>query len=193
MTSIKKQPKWRIMIAILIVATFFAPGIAGAFGGGRHHGQGFGMGGNGPGLSCGIWRNPQLVKDLGLSEDQVTKLKDLEYSQREKQLELRSQISALQLKMDKAMSLKPIDDGAVRDLAQKISALRGEKFNLKVESDLSLRKILTPDQVDKLNQYRMANRGKGHGQRNGKGGSGYGNENCPRNPAYRDDGRFMQE
>ena len=192
MTSTQKQPKWKIMIAMLIAATLFIPGLAGAFSGGRHHGQGFGKGGNGPGFLCGIWRNPQAVKDLNLTEDQVTKLKDLEYRQREKQLDLRSQISALQLKMDKAMSAKPIDEGAVRDLAQKISTLRGEKFNLKIETDLSFRKILTPDQVEKLDQYRMAHRGKGYIHKKGKGGRGDGYQNCPRNSAYRGDARFME-
>ena len=190
MYCIQNQKKWSALIIMLIAAMLIIPGTAGAFGGKNHHGKGDGMD-NKPGFGCHIWRNPDLVKDLGLTDEQVNKLKEMDYTHREKQLKLKSQIDALQLQMDKAISYETIEEGTVRDLAKKISSLRGEKYVQKVESNLSTRKILTSDQIKKLDQYRMNHNRKGQAKGHGKGfGQGY--EDCPMNQARRNGGRSME-
>ena len=190
MSIIQKQKKWSALIIMLIAAMFLIPGTAGAFGGKNHHGKGYGMGDK-PGFGCNIWRNQKLVQDLGLSDEQINKLKDMDYTHREKQMALGSQIAALQLQMDKAFSSETVDDGTVRDLAKKIAGLRGEKYVQKMESNLSVRKILTSDQIKKMDQYRMAHNRKGMGQGYGKG-FGRGHEDCPMNQTRRNSGRFME-
>jgi Spy/CpxP family protein refolding chaperone len=182
MSFIQKQKKWSIVIAILMGAMFCVPGLAGAFGGKCNQGKGFGMKKNSR-SGCGIWRNQKLVQDLGLSEDQVKKLKDIDFSFREKQLKTRSQMAALQLEMDKELSTDKVEEEAVLKLAKKLSDIKGEKYVQEIESNLAVRKILTQDQIKKLNLYRMSNKQKGHGWGKGKG-FGQGNGHCPKNRTY---------
>ncbi|MFH2066450.1 MAG: Spy/CpxP family protein refolding chaperone [Pseudomonadota bacterium] len=189
MSITQKQKKWSILITMLVAVMFLIPGMAGAFGGKNHHGKGYGMGNN-PDAECGIWRNRMLVQELGLNDEQVNKLKDMEYAHQEKQLALRSRIDSLQLQMDKALSSEAVEDGTVRDLAKKISNLRGEKYVNRVESNLSARKILTSDQIKKLDQYRMHHQGKGPGKGHGMG-FGQGNPDCPRFQSDRNTGNRM--
>ncbi|RPJ79683.1 MAG: hypothetical protein EHJ94_07785, partial [Deltaproteobacteria bacterium] len=175
MSFIQKTKKWNIVIALLIAVVFCFPGPAGAFPGNNHEGKGSCMKNN-MGSGCGIWRNQKMVEDLGLSGDQVKKLKDMDYACQEKQLKIESQIDTLQLQMDKAFSSDKVEDAEVLKLAKEISTLKGEKFVQKMESKLAVRKILTLDQMKKLDLYRMNHPQKGHGAGQGKGmGQGYGN------------------
>jgi Spy/CpxP family protein refolding chaperone len=179
MSFLQKQKKWNIVIALLIAVMFWFPGLAGAFQGDNHHGKGFGMKNN-MDSGCGLWQNQKLVQDLSLSGDQVNKLKDMEYACREKQLQIESRIDMLQLQMDKAFSSDKIEDGEVLKLAKEISGLRGDKYLQKIESKLAVRKILTLDQMKKLDLYRMNHPQKGPGSGHGKG-MGQGHENCLKN------------
>jgi Spy/CpxP family protein refolding chaperone len=189
MSITQKQKKWSILITMLIAVMFLIPGMAGAFSGKNHHGKGYGMGNN-PDSECGIWRNPMLVQELGLNDEQVNKLKEMGYAHQEKQLERRSRINALQLQMEKTLSSETVKEETVRDLAKQIAGLRGENYVQKVESDLSARKILSSDQIKKLDQYRMHHRGKGPGKGHGMG-FGQGDADCPRFQSNRNAGKMM--
>jgi Spy/CpxP family protein refolding chaperone len=179
MSFIQKQKKWNLVITLLIAVMFCFPGLAGAFHGNNHQGKGFGMKNN-MDSGCGIWQNQKMVQDLGLTGDQVNKLKDMEYACREKQLQTESRIEMLQLQMDKAFSSDKVEDVEVLKLAKEISSLRGDKYVQKIESKLAVRKILTLDQMKKLDLYRMNHPQKGPGSGHGKG-LGQGHENCPKN------------
>jgi Spy/CpxP family protein refolding chaperone len=179
MSFFQKTKKWNIVIAWLIAVMFCFPGPAGAFHGNNHQGKGFCMKNN-MDSGCGIWRDQKMVENLGLSGDQVKKLTDMEYGCREKQLQIQSRIEMLQLQMDKAFSSDKVEDGEVLKLAKEISGLRGEQYVQKIESKLAVRKILTPDQMKKLDLYRMNHHQKGPGSGHGKG-MGQEHGNCLKN------------
>ena len=106
-----------------------------------------------PALS--IWRNPQMVQKLELSEKQVDQLRDADFTSREKQLELKAQLDRFRLQMDKAFSVGSVDDEAVRQLAEKIAGVKNDLFVQDVESRLTVGKILSADQMNKLELDRM--------------------------------------
>ena len=147
--------------------------------GGRGGGQGMGMdcgmkGGRQGGAGFGIWQNPQAVQDLGLSSEQVKKLKDAEFASREKQLPLFNELESLRLKMDQAFAAEPVDEKAVLDLTGKISAVKSKLAVQHAEDQLALGKIITPEQMSKMKMLRGMN-GKGGGkpcQMNGQGNNG---------------------
>ena len=153
--------------------------------GGRGGGQGMGMdcgmrGGRG-GAAFGIWQNPQAVQDLGISPEQVKKLKEAEFAAREKQLPLKAELDNLRLKMDQAFAAEPVDEKAVLELTDKISAVKGKMAVQMTEERLAMKRILTPEQVAKMDMRRGA--GMGQGQpcpMNGQGmGQGNGGKPCP--------------
>jgi len=187
--SIRKKIGTGIM-AVLLAAALVPSAAEACRGGkgGRGGGQSMGMGMNcgmkgGKGAAFGVWQNPQAVQDLGLSADQVKKLKEAEFASREKQLPLFNELDGLRLKMDQAFAAEPVDEKAVLELTEKISAVKGKLAVQRAEDKLALGKILTPEQMDKLKTMRgMGCNGKGGGQpcpMGGQGQQGQGNGGKP--------------
>lgn len=140
-------------VAILLITVCFSPGIAGAF----PAGEAMGAKADGPDghhrPPLGFWRNPQLVKDLGLTDEQVKQVREADFSYREKHLALRFQLDGLRLQMDKAFSADTVDKAAVRQLAAKIADTQGQMFVQDVEARLMLVEALNADQLDKLKKH----------------------------------------
>lgn len=101
----------------------------------------------------GIWRDPQMIEKLGLTESQVKQVRDADFSFREKSLALKAQLGFLQLQMDKAFSDDVIEDTAILKTAQEISGVKGKLFVQRIEARLALGKILNADQIKKLKLY----------------------------------------
>ncbi|MCI5146821.1 MAG: periplasmic heavy metal sensor [Candidatus Electrothrix sp. AR3] len=147
-------------IMTLLIAASFIPAVAGACPGRGQRGQGCDLRGQkGPSRSMlHIWQNPQMVQDLGLSPDQVTKLKQADFSAQEKRLDLRTEMSKLKLEMNQAFAADVVDNKVVRELAGKIAAVKGKMSVKKVEARLAMRNLLTPDQVKKMKMIRQSRR-----------------------------------
>jgi Spy/CpxP family protein refolding chaperone len=143
----------RIMVLVLaafFMAAGFLPAMAGGYAtkaswqkGGmersRHHRP-----------VLGLWQDPEMVQQLELTEQQVKKLRDADFTSREKRLELKARLDRLHLEMDKAFSAEAVDQEAVLQLAENIAEARGSLFIQDVESRLAIGKILNADQMDKL-------------------------------------------
>ncbi len=136
----------------LLIGIFLIPAMASAFR------QGPGKPERGIGMpmktmqwsSFKIWNNPKLVEDLGLSDDQISKLKDADFAMKEKHIELRSQLNRLSLDMERAFAEQVVNDSEVLELANKMSEIRNQLFMDRVETGLKMKKILTDEQFEKL-------------------------------------------
>ena len=148
-------------VMVLLITVCFIPAIVGAFapGDGRQD-KGFGRKDHHR-SDLGIWRDPQMVQKLELTENQVKQIRDADFTFREKQLELKEQLDGFCLKMDKAFSDDVVDDTAVLKMAQKIADVKGKLFIRNIESRLALGKILNADQIEKLKLYDMHPKRKG--------------------------------
>ncbi len=161
-----RQKTGKGMVVVLVVAVFLAvvivPSLAGASQWPDARQIRGGMPGKGHHRSAlGLWQNQQLVDQLGLSEEQVRRLRDADFASRENRLELKTRHDQLGLQMDKAFSHEASDHKAVRQLAQEMAGIKGQMFVQQIEDRLTLRTILTPDQIKKLERDRM------HGKRRG--------------------------
>ncbi len=152
-TKLRRTAGDRIMV--LVLAAFFLaagslPAMAGRYAmtaacqkGGmerpRHHRP-----------ALGIWQDPEMVQKLELTAEQFKKLRDADFTSREKRLELKARLDRLHLEMDRAFSAETVDREAVLQLAEKIADARGRLFIQDVESRLAIGKILNDDQMDKL-------------------------------------------
>ncbi len=151
MTTSIKQNLFRVAI-LLLIGIFLVPAIASAFrNGDRNFERGMGM--HGKGMQWAyyqIWDNPKVVEELGLTDEQVGELKEADLAMKENHMELRSQLNQLSLDMEKAFSEKTTNDTEVLELANKISEIRNQLFMDRVESRLKMTKILTAEQLEKL-------------------------------------------
>ena len=105
--------------------------------------------------ALGIWRNPMLVEKLALTDEQVSQLRDADFSAREEHLEARAQLDRLRLQMDKAFSQDSIDQAVVRQLARQMADVKGRLLVQDVESHLAVGQILNADQISMLRQHEM--------------------------------------
>ena len=148
-------------VVVLLITVCFIPAIAGAFapGDGKHD-RGFYKKDRHRNV-LGIWRNPLMVQELGLTAEQVKKVRDADFAFREKHLELKAQLDSLRLQMEKAFTEDAVDDKTVLSMADKISDVKGKLFIQKIEARLAGIKLLNADQIDKLKLYEMQKRKKG--------------------------------
>jgi len=151
---------------VLLATVFFIPAFAGAFtpddckpdrgfGIKRHHAS-----------PLGIWRNPKMIQELGLTDEQVRGLREADFAHREKRLQLKYKVDGLRLEMKRLFSTDPVNEAEVLQLAQKISDQKGNLFVRKIESRLEVRKLLTGEQRKKLKKfdfYHHARHGKMYG------------------------------
>ncbi|CAK8714168.1 LTXXQ motif family protein [Candidatus Electronema halotolerans] len=176
-----------VLMAVLLSAALIPSAADACRGGkgGRGGGSGYGMdcgmkGGRGGGSHFGIWQNSQAVKNLGLSAEQVKQLKEADFATREKELPLRAELDSLRLKMDQAFAAEPVDEKAVVELTEKISAVKGKLAVQRTEAKLAMKKILTPEQLDQMQSMRGGNapcamNGQGNGSKPcAMGGKGQG-------------------
>jgi Spy/CpxP family protein refolding chaperone len=150
---------------VLLVTVFFIPALAGAFTPGHcRPDKGFGMKKHHL-LPLGIWRNPRMVQQLGLTDEQVKGLREADFAYREKRVKLKSKLDGLHLEMEKLFSADDVDEAKVLQLAQKISELKGKRFVQTIECRLAVAKLLRADQLKKLKMFDLhhhVNRGKIH-------------------------------
>jgi Spy/CpxP family protein refolding chaperone len=86
--------------------------------------------------------------------------------------------------MDQAFAAEPVDEKAVLELTEKISAVKGKLAVQRAESKLAMNKILSPEQLDKMKSLRGADcNGKKGGMNKPCGMNGQGNNGqpCPMN------------
>jgi len=167
-------------IMVLLITICFVPAMAGAFAQGDGQ-RGKGLNGKGHHRSpLGMWRSPQMVEKLALTDDQVDQLRDLEFSHREKQQASKAELDSLRLQMDKAFTEKSVDKVVVRQTAEKMADVESRMFVEKTEVRLALHDILTAEQLDKVKQYRMKNKRKGmqQGNKQMKGRQWAQNQDC---------------
>jgi Spy/CpxP family protein refolding chaperone len=139
---------------VLLVTVFFIPGFAGAFTQGQcRHEKGFSMKKHHM-SPLGIWQNPKMVQELGLTDKQIQELKEADFAHREKSLQLKSKLDAFHLELEKLFAAESVDEAKVLQAAQKISDLKGKLFVQRIESRLKVVKLLTADQVGKLKMFR---------------------------------------
>jgi len=140
---------------VLLVTVFVIPGFAGAFTQGQcRHEKGFGMKKHHM-SPLGIWQNPKMVQELGLTDKQIQGLKEADFAHREKCLKLKSKLDALHLELEKLFTAESVDEAKVLEVAQKISDLKGKLFVQRTESRLTVVKLLTADQFGKLKMFRL--------------------------------------
>jgi len=138
-----------LLVTVFVIPSFAVASTQGHF----RHEKGFGM--KKHHISpLGIWQNPKMVQELGLTDKQVKELKKADFAHREKCLELKSKLRALHLKLKKLFAAESVDQAKVLQVAQKISHLKGKLFVQRIESRLAVAKLLTADQVSKLKMFR---------------------------------------
>lgn len=148
------------VIALLVTVWLF-PSTAGAFAFGKEGQQKGGDRKSQHRPAQGIWRDSQMIDELGLTDEQIKQIRDADFAFRENHLTLKAQLDRFHLEMEKALSADTVDDQAVLKTANTIADVKGTMFVLEIESRLALGRILTADQSKILGLYDLKPKKKG--------------------------------
>lgn len=138
----------------------------------------------GVGLAAAAWagaphgkRDGAAFKEqLGLSAEQEAQWREQREARREAARERREKARELREQLRALLQAPTVDENAVRALGRKQGELEAARAQARVEDRLALRKLLTPEQLDKLHELarergaarrerRTQRRGAGHGER----------------------------
>jgi len=150
----------------------FAGGGQGQFGGQRREGgpggrrggwqrgghRGFGGGG-------GLMRmaeNPRVRQYLGLTDEQVGRLHTISVDAQKASVQTRADVELRHIELRELLRADNHDQNAIMQKLDEVNALRGKMEKQRVQTMLSARSVLTPEQIKKVKTF-MENRGAGGG------------------------------
>ena len=137
-------------------------GYAGRGGYGKHHGY-RGQGHEGSGHHGGYghhgfaahasnpFRHILRYKDkLGLSPDQVSQVKDLQFNWEKQRIRLGADLMIAYMELDKIVHSGTLDETRMHDLAKVLGGLKQQEAQIMVEAKIQLLRLLTPEQRRKV-------------------------------------------
>ena len=111
--------------------------------------------------------NPRVREYLGLTDEQVGRLHKLGLEAEKFSVQARADMQLRRIELRELMRADNPDRDAIMQKLDEVNALRGKMEKQRVETMLSARNVLTPEQQKKLKTF-MQNRGFGQGM--GRGG-----------------------
>jgi len=172
-----------LAMTALAVTTSAQPGPGGCSGQctGPHHGMrfdghpGFGGGPGGqfgqPGM-MGILRH---ADDLGLTDDQKSKLEDMQTQFAKERIDLKAEMEKAQIDLRQLMKADNPNEMAVSSAIDRTTKLRGDMAKMRFRHKMAVQKVLTADQIKKLKEMPKKMMSQRHGRCDGMGmGMGMG-------------------
>jgi len=124
--------------------------------------RGFGGGG-------GLLRmaeNPRVRQNLGLTDEQVGRLHKIGVDAQKASVQTRADMQLRRIELRELMRADNPDHNAIMQKLDEVNALQGTMQKQRVETMLSARSVLTPEQLKKIKTF-MQNRGAGGGPERG--------------------------
>ena len=96
------------------------------------------------------WYNPQIQKNLNLSQNDIGTLDKLFANSRRKLIQLKSEVEREQFELDQLLSKKKVDDAEVKKQFQKLEQARKKLSNERLDFVIGVRNILGADRFQQL-------------------------------------------
>lgn len=155
-----KATKW-----ILAMAAVGTLGVGAALarpegppGGGRHLGK--------------FWRRPEVRQQLNLTDDQVRQLDEVFVRNEKALIDLKADVEKRQLDMQNLVADHRAEDKKLEQAIDRLEDARAKLGKARAMMLLDIRRILTPEQRDRLEQIRAERREQRRDQMDGQHGRG---------------------
>jgi len=102
-----------------------------------------------------------FMKKLNLSPEQKSQITKQQDMDKEKGKELRDKMQAKRLELKKELERSEVDTNKVNAIITDIKTLTGEQLDLRVNSIMAMKQILTPEQFKKLQDMKEEKHKKG--------------------------------
>lgn len=116
----------------------------------------------------------RFAEELGLSDEQLKKLKTIKFDAKKKAVVKRSEVKLAHIELREFMQADNPDKGAIKKQVEKIGRLKTDMMLAKVDKKFAVKNILTDEQQAKMKKLRKerfskSNRGDRKGRRHGFG------------------------
>ena len=132
----------------------------------------------GPGRRAGRMGRPDpaaIQAELGLSADQAAQLKKIRDDGRKQAIRQRADLAIARIELEEAMDAPSVDDKLVAARVKAVSDLQASSLQSRTNQRLAMRRLLTPEQQEKMKQLmrqgRMERAGARQQRRSGRPGS----------------------
>ncbi len=99
-------------------------------------------------------RRPTLLAELGLSPDQVQQIRRINQGRRPAMMEAQRRLREANRDLDIAIYGNGVSDADFQSRLKDFQSAQGEVARLRFESELSVRKVLTPEQLIRFRELR---------------------------------------
>ncbi|RMF66326.1 MAG: periplasmic heavy metal sensor [Calditrichaeota bacterium] len=103
-----------------------------------------------------------LAEKLELSEEQQAQMRELRFAGKKLEIELRSKIELHELQLHKLLEEESADLDAMKKEIQKVAELQGQLRFSKIETQQKIKDVLTPEQLQKLEELQRERHRGGH-------------------------------
>lgn len=100
-------------------------------------------------------RDGDLVRQLNLSPEQIEKIRAIREGNREQRRQIGQRIRAARQALDRAIYLENADEAVVEQRARELSEAQAEQVRLQAFVELSVRRVLTPEQLQTFRDLRL--------------------------------------
>lgn len=101
------------------------------------------------------WENPELAKEIGLTETQVKKIDGMATAHRKEMIKTEADLKIAKLELHDLFDNME-NEGAVRKKSADVSKLQEKICNSRIEHKLAMHKVLTAEQQKKMKAHRPA-------------------------------------
>ena len=112
----------------------------------------------------------KLAEDLGLSEDQVKKLKDGMLMLKKEQIDLKAELEKSGLEQARLLTEKKVDEAAVMKIVDGMGAIRTQLAKSRVKQLLLVKGTLSPEQMSKARDLMREHLRRRAAERSDEGG-----------------------
>ncbi len=105
-----------------------------------------------------IWKNKSLAKEIGVSEEQVKKIKELSIATEKKMIKIRADMELKEIDLREVLDADKPDEGKAVNLIKEIMKKKTEAWILKIKQRIAMKKTLTTEQMEKLEGFKREHR-----------------------------------
>jgi Spy/CpxP family protein refolding chaperone len=99
-----------------------------------------------------------LQAELGLSAEQTAQIQKLRVEGRKQAIRLHADLAIARMELAEAMDAPTVDEKVVAAKVKAVSDLQAAALKARTDERLAMRRILTPEQQEKMKQLRQRNR-----------------------------------
>ncbi|MBW2690652.1 MAG: hypothetical protein JRC99_12060 [Deltaproteobacteria bacterium] len=118
------------------------------------------------GMITRVLNDPKMIKEVGLTDEQVTTLKDTMFKQQLEEVDLRAAHQKAGLEQAWLMTQKTVDEKAVYAVVDRIGEITTKIAKMRVSRLLLIKKTITDEQREKMLEVRMQHMRRGRSKPN---------------------------